>query len=59
MLKTGWRPSKPELLDCGDHVPMSNGLWRLADDCWKLESEGHRPSATGALERLQSDQIYR
>jgi serine/threonine protein kinase len=58
-LKGGWLPSKPELLDCGDRVPMWNGLWRLAEDCWKLESEGSRPSATEALQRLQSDQIYR
>jgi hypothetical protein len=52
LVKAGGKPSRPEIWDCPGLV-MTPLLWDLATDCWKLETEGARPTAKDLLDRLQ------
>jgi hypothetical protein len=50
MVETGVEPNKPTDKDC-EGVPMSEELWSLARDCWKMDAK-QRPTIGSVLERL-------
>jgi hypothetical protein len=50
MVETGVEPNKPTATEC-EGVPMSEELWSLARDCWKMDAK-QRPTIGSVLERL-------
>jgi hypothetical protein len=51
MVERGETPRKPRDEEC-DGAPISEDLWSLANDCWKMEAK-QRPSMGRVLERLR------
>jgi hypothetical protein len=45
------KPDRPSEQDC-DGYPMSNGLWKLAHDCWEM-IPADRPRIGELLEKLR------
>jgi hypothetical protein len=50
MVESGVEPNRPTETEC-EGVPMTEELWSLARDCWKMDAK-QRPTIGSVLERL-------